>query len=149
MRGLSIERLIIAAMSLGAAQRSLDDLIAYAGEREQFGRKISSFQAVRHRVADLATEIACCRALVYDVAQAIDEGEEDRLSTESSMAKLKCTTVAKEAALEGVQLMGGYGIAVEYGMEDQLRTALAPPIYGGSNEIQREIISKNLGLGAR
>jgi alkylation response protein AidB-like acyl-CoA dehydrogenase len=62
------------------------------------------------------------------------------------MAKLKCTTVAKEAALEGMQLMGGYGYAVEYGMEQQVRAALAPPIYGGTNEIQREIISKNLGL---
>ena len=62
------------------------------------------------------------------------------------MAKLKCTEVAKEAALEGMQLMGGYGYAVEYGMEEQVRSALAPPIYGGSNEIQREIIGKNLGL---
>jgi alkylation response protein AidB-like acyl-CoA dehydrogenase len=146
MRGLSIERLIIAAMSMGAARRSLEDLIAYVKEREQFNRPISSFQAVRHRIADLATEIACCRALVYSVAEAIDAGEEDQLSTESSMAKLKCTTVAKAAALEGMQLMGGYGFAVEYGMEEQVRTALAPPIYGGSNEIQREIIGKNLGL---
>jgi alkylation response protein AidB-like acyl-CoA dehydrogenase len=146
MRGLAIERLIIAAMSVGAAQRSLDDTIAYVREREQFGRQISSFQAVRHRIADVATEVACCRAFVYSVAERIDNGEEDLLSTESSMAKLKCTQVAKEAALEGMQLMGGYGYAVEYGMEEQVRTALAPPIYGGSNEIQREIIGKNLGL---
>ncbi len=146
MRGLAIERLIIAAMSLGAAQRSLDDTIAYVKEREQFGRSISSFQAVRHRIADVATEVACCRAFVYSVAERIDNGDEDLLSTESSMAKLKCTQVAKEAALEGMQLMGGYGYAVEYGMEEQVRSALAPPIYGGSNEIQREIIGKNLGL---
>jgi alkylation response protein AidB-like acyl-CoA dehydrogenase len=146
MRGLSIERLIIAAMSLGAAERSLEDTIAYVTEREQFGRRISSFQALRHRIADVATEVACCKALVYDVAEKIDVGQEDRLSTESSMAKLKCTQVAKEAALEGMQMMGGYGYAVEYGMEQQVRAALAPPIYGGSNEIQREIIGKNLGL---
>jgi alkylation response protein AidB-like acyl-CoA dehydrogenase len=146
MRGLALERIIIAAMSTGAARRSLEDLIAYVKEREAFGRTLGRFQAVRHRIADLATEIACCRALVYDIAERIDAGEEDQLSTESSMAKLKCTSVAKEAALEGVQLMGGYGVAVEYGMEEQLRSALAPPIYGGSNEIQREIIGKNLGL---
>jgi acyl-CoA dehydrogenase len=146
MRGLSIERLIIAAMSLGAAERSLEDTIAYVTEREQFGRRISSFQALRHRIADVATEAACCKALVYDIAEKIDAGQEDRLSTEASMAKLKCTQVAKEAALEGMQMMGGYGYAVEYGMEQQVRAALAPPIYGGSNEIQREIISKNLGL---
>jgi alkylation response protein AidB-like acyl-CoA dehydrogenase len=146
MRGLAIERLIIAAMSLGYAERSLDDTIAYVTEREQFGRAISTFQAIRHRIADVATEVACCRALVYDIADKIDAGQEDELSTASSMAKMKCTQVAKEAALEGMQLMGGYGYAVEYGMEQQVRAALAPPIYGGSNEIQREIISKNLGL---
>jgi alkylation response protein AidB-like acyl-CoA dehydrogenase len=146
MRGLAIERLIIAAMSTGAARRSLADVIAYVSEREQFGRTLGRFQSVRHKIADLATEVACCRALVYDIAEAIDLGEEDQLSTESSMAKLKCTSVAKLVALEAMQLMGGYGVAVEYGMEEQVRTALAPPIYGGSNEIQREIIGKNLGL---
>jgi alkylation response protein AidB-like acyl-CoA dehydrogenase len=146
MRGLSIERLIIAAMSLGAAERALADTIAYVTQREQFGRPISRFQAIRHRLADTAAEVACCKALVYDVADHIDHGEEDRLATEASMAKLKCTQVAKHAALEGMQLMGGYGYAVEYGMEEQVRNALAPPIYGGSNEIQREIIGKNLGL---
>jgi alkylation response protein AidB-like acyl-CoA dehydrogenase len=146
MRGLAIERLIIAAMSLGAAERSLEDTIAYVTEREQFGRKISSYQAIRHRLADIATEVTCCKTLVYDVADKIDAGLEDSLSKESSMAKLKCTEVAKEAALEGMQMMGGYGYAVEYGMEQQVRAALAPPIYGGTNEIQREIISKNLGL---
>jgi alkylation response protein AidB-like acyl-CoA dehydrogenase len=146
MRGLSIERLIIAAMSLGSAERSLEDTLAYVKEREQFGRPIGSFQAVRHRLADLATEIAACKAFVYDVAERIDAGEEDQLSSQASMAKLKATVVAKNAALEGVQLMGGYGYAVEYGMEQQVRAALAPPIYGGSNEIQREIIGKGLGL---
>jgi alkylation response protein AidB-like acyl-CoA dehydrogenase len=146
MRGLSIERLIIAAMSLGSAERSLEDTLAYVKEREQFGRPIGSFQAVRHRLADLATEIAACKAFVYDVAERIDAGEEDQLSSQASMAKLKATVVAKSAALEGVQLMGGYGYAVEYGMEQQVRAALAPPIYGGSNEIQREIIGMGLGL---
>ena len=146
MRGLALERLIIAAMSLGAAERSLEDTIAYVTEREQFGRPIGKNQAIRHRIADVATEIACCKALVYDIADKVDAGQEDQLSTESSMAKLKCTQVAKEAALEGMQMMGGYGYAVEYGMEQQVRAALAPPIYGGTNEIQREIIGKNLGL---
>lgn len=147
MRGLSIERLIIAAMSTGAAARSLRDTIQYVGERRQFDRTIASFQAIRHRIADLATEVACCRALVYEIAEGIDAGEESELAQEASMAKLKCTQVAKEAALEGMQMMGGYGYAREYGMEAQVRTALAPPIYGGSNEIQREIIAKRLGLG--
>lgn len=146
MRGLSVERLIIAAMSLGAAQRALDDVIAYTKEREQFGQTISSFQAIRHRIADLATEIEYCRSFVYNVADSIDNGEEDQLNREGSMAKLKCTEVAKKTTLEAMQMMGGYGYAREYGMEGQVRKALAPPIYGGTNEIQREIISKSLGL---
>jgi acyl-CoA dehydrogenase len=146
-RGLGVERVIIAAMSLGAAERSLDDVLAYVARREQFGRPIGSFQAVRHRLADLATEIAHCRSFVYDVADRIDAGEEEDLGRDSSMAKLKCTEIAKHAALEAMQLMGGYGYAREYGMEGQVRRALAPPIYGGTNEIQREIISRSLGLG--
>ncbi|MDH6245071.1 acyl-CoA dehydrogenase family protein [Mycobacterium sp. OTB74] len=146
MRGLNVERLIIAAMSLGAARRSLEDTIAYVRTREQFGRPIGSFQAVRHTIADLATEIEYCRAFVYHVATQIDAGLEDQLAREGAMAKLKCTEVAKAVALEGVQLMGGNGYTVEYGMEMQVRKALAPPIYGGANGIQREIIGKSYGL---
>ncbi|GLY40429.1 acyl-CoA dehydrogenase [Amycolatopsis sp. NBRC 101858] len=146
MRGLSVERLIIAAMSLGAAERALDDVVAYVSQREQFGRTIGSFQAVRHRIADLATEIACSRSFVYEVAERIDAGEEDQLAREGAMAKLKCTEVAKLVTLEAMQLMGGAGYASEYGMEGQVRKALAPPIYGGANEIQREIIGKSFGL---
>ena len=146
MRGLNVERLIIAAMSLGAARRSLEDTITYVRQREQFGRSIGSFQAVRHRLADLAADIECCRAYVYAVAAQIDAGLEDQLAREGSIAKLKCTEVAKRSALEGVQLMGGAGYTVEFGMEMQVRKALAPPIYGGANEIQREIIGKSLGL---
>ncbi|MGH8997192.1 MAG: acyl-CoA dehydrogenase family protein, partial [Acidimicrobiales bacterium] len=100
MRGLSVERMIIAAFSIGAARRSLEDAVAYMKQRDAFGQPISSFQALRHRVADLATDIATTRAFLYDVAQAIDEGHEDGLASESSMAKMRATEVAKNAALE-------------------------------------------------
>jgi alkylation response protein AidB-like acyl-CoA dehydrogenase len=146
MRGLNVERLIIAAMSLGAARRSFEDTLAYVKQREQFGRPIGTFQAVRHRLADISADIECCRAFVYQVAAQIDAGLEDQLAREGSIAKLKCTELAKHAALEGVQLMGGNGYTVEFGMEEQVRKALAPPIYGGANEIQRDIIGKSFGL---
>jgi len=142
MRGLSVERMIIAAFSIGAARRSLQDAVAYMQQRDAFGQPISGFQALRHRIADLATDIATTRSFIYDVAQAIDEGREDDLAVESSMAKMRATEVAKNAALEAMQLMGGAGYAREYGMEFQVRRALAPPIFGGTNEIQREIIAK-------
>jgi alkylation response protein AidB-like acyl-CoA dehydrogenase len=144
MRGLSVERLIIAIMSIGAAQRSLDDVIAYVKQREAFGRTLSTFQALRHRIADLATDVEITRTFVYDVAAKIDEGLEDDLARESAMAKMRCTEIAKDVALEAMQMMGGYGYTREGGMEGQVRRALAPPIYGGANEIQREIIAKAL-----
>jgi alkylation response protein AidB-like acyl-CoA dehydrogenase len=146
MRGLSIERLIIAAMSIGGARRALDDAVAYAREREQFSRPLATFQALRHRLADLATDIELARTFVYDVATKIDAGLEDDLARESAMAKMRCTEIAKNTTLEAMQMMGGYGYAREYGMEGQVRRALAPPIYGGTNEIQREIIAKHIGL---
>lgn len=145
-RGLAVERVIIAAMSVGGAQRALDQLVGHVTTREQFGAPLGRKQAVRHRIADLATEIVHCRAFLYDLAGRIDDGFEDELNTEASMAKLKASEVYKHTALEAVQLMGGYGYGSEFGMEAQLRTAIAPTIYGGANEVQREIIGRGLGL---
>jgi isovaleryl-CoA dehydrogenase len=146
MAGLNNERLIIAAQSLGMAQRAFDDVLAYVKERKQFGRPIGSFQTLKHRLADLATEIEVTRLLVYSVAQRADAEPEAMLPREASMAKLKSTEVAKRMTLEAMQMMGGAGYAVEYDMERQVRTALVTTIYGGTSEIQREIISKTLGL---
>jgi alkylation response protein AidB-like acyl-CoA dehydrogenase len=146
MAGLNHERLIIAAQALGMAQRAFDDALAYVKERKQFGRPIGSFQTLKHRLADLATEIEATRLLVYDVAARSDANPDVTLPREASMAKLKATEVAKRATLEGMPMMGGYGYATEYDMEGQVRTALATTIYGGTSEIQREIISRTLGL---
>jgi len=144
--GLNIERLILAAMSLGVAERTFDDLLGYVKEREQFGRPIGKFQALRHRIADLATELECCRLLTYDVARRVDRDPNAMFPREASMAKLKVTETAKQIALEGMQMMGGYGYATEYDMEAFVRTTLVGTIYGGTSEIQREIIGKTLGL---
>jgi len=146
MAGLNHERLIIAAQALGMAQRAFDDVLSYVKERSQFGRPIGSFQTLKHRIADLATEIESARLLVYDVAARSDADPEVTLPREASMAKLKATEIAKRATLEAMQMMGGYGYAVEYDMERQVRTALATTIYGGTSEIQREIIARTLGL---
>jgi isovaleryl-CoA dehydrogenase len=146
MAGLNHERLIIAAQALGMAQRAFDDVLAYVKERKQFGRPIGSFQALRHRLADLATEIESARLLVYDTAARVDANPGSLFPREASMAKLKATEVAKHASLEGMQMMGGYGYAVEYDMERQVRTAVVTTIYGGTSEIQRDIMAKTLGL---
>jgi isovaleryl-CoA dehydrogenase len=146
MSGLNVERLIVAANALGIAQRAFDDVLSYVKERRQFGRPIGSFQTIKHRIADLATEIEATRLLVYDVARKVDAAPNEMLPREASMTKLKATQLAKDVTLEGMQMMGGYGYATEYDMERHVRSALVMPIYAGTNEIQREIISKTYGL---
>jgi isovaleryl-CoA dehydrogenase len=146
MAGLNVERLIVAALMLGYGERALDDTLAYVKERKQFGKPIGSFQALKHRIADLATELECCRLLVYDVARKVDEDPSRMLPREASMAKLKVTETARRVALEGMQMMGGYGYATEYDMEGHVRRTLVSTIYGGTSEIQREIIAKTYGL---
>jgi isovaleryl-CoA dehydrogenase len=146
MAGLNVERLILAALMLGYGERALDDTLAYVKERKQFGQPIGSFQALKHRIADLATELECCRLLVYDVAAKVDADPDRMLPREASMAKLKVTETARRVALEGMQMMGGYGYATEYDMEGHVRRTLVATIYGGTSEIQREIIAKTYGL---
>jgi isovaleryl-CoA dehydrogenase len=146
MAGLNNERVILAALALGLGQRAFDDALAYAKERRQFGRPVGSFQAIQHRFADLATGLIQARLLVRWVAQLTDEDPGRMLPQEASMAKLAATELAKRCALEGLQIMGGYGYATEYPMERYLRSAVVTTIYGGTSEIQRNIIGKTLGL---
>jgi len=146
MAGLNNERLIIAAQALGMAERAFEETLAYVKERKQFGKTIGSFQTIAHRLADLATEIECTRHLVYGVAEAVQANPGKMLPREASMAKLKATETAKRTALEGMQMMGGYGYANEYDMERHVRHTLVTTIYGGTSEIQREIIARSLGL---
>jgi alkylation response protein AidB-like acyl-CoA dehydrogenase len=146
MAGLNVERLILAATMLGIAQRAFDDALAYVKERRQFGRPIGSFQSLQHRLADMATDLEAARLMTRWVATLTDEDPGRMLPREASMVKLHVTEVAKRVALEGMQLMGGYGYSSEYDMERLVRTTLVSTIYGGTSEIQRNIIAKTLGL---
>lgn len=146
MSGLNLERMILAALMLGTARRAFDDTLDYVRQREQFGRPIGSFQALKHRIADMATELQCARLLLDDVAAAIDAEPDRVFAREASMAKLKCTELAKHVTLEGMQMLGGYGYATEYGMESLLRSTVVSTVYGGTSEIQRDIIGKTYGL---
>jgi isovaleryl-CoA dehydrogenase len=146
MAGLNVERLIIAALILGVGQRAFDDTLTYVKERKQFGRPIGSFQALKHRIADMATELECARLLVYDVASKVDDDPTVLFPREASMAKIKATEVAKHVALEGMQMMGGNGYSTEYDMERYVRQTLVSTVFGGTSEIQREIVAKTFGL---
>ncbi|TCP45777.1 alkylation response protein AidB-like acyl-CoA dehydrogenase [Tamaricihabitans halophyticus] len=144
--GLNLERMILGAMMLGVARRAFDDTVDYVRNRDQFGQPIGTFQTLKHRIADMATELECARLLLSDVATAIDANPGMVFPREASMVKLKCTELAKHVALEGMQMMGGYGYATEFGMEALLRSAVVSTVYGGTSEIQRDIIGKTYGL---
>ena len=144
--GLNTERIIVGALALGQARRAFDDTLSYVKTREQFGRPVGTFQALSHRLADLATEIECTRLLVHDVTQRVDENPGRLMPQEASMVKMKATELAKRVTLEGMQMMGGMGYAVEGGMEEQFRAVVVGTVAGGSSEIQRDIIAKTLGL---
>jgi isovaleryl-CoA dehydrogenase len=146
MAGLNNERVILGALALGLAQRAFDDTLAYVKERRQFGRPVGSFQALQHRLAELATDLVQARLLVRWVARLTDEDPARMLPAEASMAKLATTELAKRCALEAVQMAGGYGYSKEYPMERHLRSAVVTTIYGGTSEIQKNIIAKTLGL---
>ncbi|HXD56857.1 MAG TPA: acyl-CoA dehydrogenase family protein [Thermoleophilaceae bacterium] len=146
MAGLNKERVILASTALGLAQRAFDDALAYAKERRQFGRPVGTFQALQHKFAEMATDLARTRLLVREIARLTDEQPDRMLPQEASMAKLAATELAKRCALDGLQIMGGYGYATEYPMERHLRAAVVTTIYGGTSEIQKNIIAKTLGL---
>ena len=146
MAGLNGERLIIAAQGWAWPSARSRTCSPTSRSASSSASRSAPSRRCAHRIADLATEIECARLLVYDVAATVDANPGQMLPREASMAKLKATETAKRIALEGMQMMGGYGYAREYDMERHVRAALAPTIYGGTSEIQREIISRSLGL---
>jgi alkylation response protein AidB-like acyl-CoA dehydrogenase len=146
MAGLNFERLVGSAGFLGLTRRIFDDTLHYIQDRQQFGRPVGTFQAIKHRMADLATEIQACQFLVYGLAAVADEHPETPYLRETSMAKLKTSEVLKQMAMEGMQMTGGMGYTKEFGMEAYLRHAIISTVYGGTSEIQREIIAKQCGL---
>jgi len=124
--------------------RLISVAIEYAMEREAFGRPIGNFQAIRHKIADMATKAAASRTLTYDTLRRFHEGE--TVINEVSMTKLLTQRSLVEVADDTLQIFGGYGYMREYEVERALRDARLGPIGGGTDEIMREIIGKNLGL---
>ena len=139
---LDAGRIGIAAQAVGIAQGALDEAVAYSKEREQFGKPISSFQAIQWMMADMATEIDAARLLVYRAAHVKQKGE--RFSKEAAMAKLKASDVAVNVSRDAVQIFGGYGYMREYPVERYYRDAKITEIYEGTSEIQRLVISRAL-----
>lgn len=145
LNALDSGRLGIAACAVGLAQAALDVAVEYAGQREQFGRPIASFQGVSFTLADMATGIAAGRALYLAAAELRDRGE--RFSTEAAMAKLFCTDMAMAATTSAVQVLGGAGYVEDFPVERYMREAKVLQIVEGTNEIQRLVIGRALSAG--
>jgi alkylation response protein AidB-like acyl-CoA dehydrogenase len=139
MQMLGENRVAVAARGLGVAAGAYDAATDYVGEREQFDRPIGEFQAIRHKIADMALKVENARHLVYNAARLCDRGEE--FETEASMAKLYTSEVAREVSNEAVQVHGGYGYTRDFPVEMLYRDAKGLEIYEGTSEIQRNIIA--------
>jgi acyl-CoA dehydrogenase len=140
--GLQRERIMAAVLALSGAARALEDTVAYIQERRAFDGPLSQKQVLRHRVADMATEIEAARQLVYHAAGLYNAGQD--CITEVSMAKLFCTEVANRVAYQAVQLHGGYGYMREFPVERFFRDVRLWTIASGTSEIMKEIIAKRL-----
>jgi alkylation response protein AidB-like acyl-CoA dehydrogenase len=143
MAGLDGGRLNIAACSLGGAQSALDKAIAYLGERSAFGGRLSDFQALRFRVADMATELEVARTFLWRAAAALDARDADARKL-CAMAKRFVTDVGFNVANEALQLHGGYGYLAEFGIEKIVRDLRVHQILEGTNEIMRLIVAREI-----
>lgn len=135
-------RIGIAAQALGIAQASLEASVAYSKQRKAFDQPIANLQAIQFKLADMATDIEAARLLVHQAAALKDAGRP--FGKEAAMAKLHASRVAVNAALEAIQIHGGYGYVREYKVERYLRDAKITEIYEGTSEIQRIVISRAL-----
>jgi len=143
MKTLDRTRPGIGGQAIGIAQGALDTAVKYARERRQFGVAITSFQAVQHMLADMATQLEAARALVYAAARMIDAGIKE-FSKEAAMAKVFASDTAMKVTTDAVQVMGGYGYMRDYPVEKMMRDAKITQIYEGTNQIQRNVIALEL-----
>jgi len=144
MANFQWERLLMALGAVGAMQRLLEVAIDYAKEREAFGRPIGRFQAIRHKIAEISIKAEVAKALTYNALRLFHDGID--VVKEVTQAKLYSQRACVEVADEVIQIHGGYGYMREYGVERAYRDARLGPIGGGTDEIMREILGKQLGL---
>jgi alkylation response protein AidB-like acyl-CoA dehydrogenase len=142
MRGLELGRIQVAARAVGVAQAALDDAVCYAQQRESFGQQIWKHQAVGHLLATMATKTEAARQLVLHAAGRYDLGE--RCDLEAGMAKLFASETCLEVTTDAMRVHGGYGYSPEYDVERYYRDAPLMVLGEGTNEIQKNVIAKQL-----
>ncbi|MGW7242784.1 acyl-CoA dehydrogenase [Streptomyces sp. NPDC054804] len=142
LSALDSGRLGIAACAIGLAQAALDEAVAYATGRRQFGHPISDFQGLRFMIADMATQIEAGRALYLAAARLRDAGRP--FAKQAAMAKLHCTDTAMKVTTDAVQILGGYGYTADFPVERYMREAKVLQIVEGTNQIQRMVIARHV-----
>ena len=140
MQHFALERLIMGVNAHARAEYALEYALEYMGEREAFGKTINKFQALRHTVAEMASEIEMVKAFNYSIAYNLDKG--DYVVKEASMSKLMGTKIADEVIYKCLQMLGGYGYMEDYPLARMFRDSRLGPIGGGTSEILKEIIAK-------
>ena len=144
MANFQWERLVMALGAVAAMQRLLEQTIQYSLERDAFGRPVGKFQAIRHKIAEMALKLESGRSLTYHALRLFSEGQD--AIREVTMAKLQTQRAAFEVADEAIQIHGGAGYMKEYEIERAARDLRLGPIGGGTDEIMKEILGKQLGL---
>ncbi len=143
MRTFDQSRPAVGAQAVGVAQAALEEALNYSKVRKQFGTPISSFQAIQHMLADMATNIEAARALVYHAAKVIDSGEKN-VTRLSSMSKIFASDMAMKVTNDAIQIFGGYGFMKEYPVEKMMRDAKITQIYEGTNQILRNVVALDM-----
>ncbi|MCI6222860.1 MAG: acyl-CoA dehydrogenase family protein [Selenomonadales bacterium] len=142
MNTLDSARPFVGAVAVGLAQAALDEAVAYAKERHQFGQPIASFEMIQSMIADMAMKVDAARLLVYRACWLRDEGV--NFTKEAAMAKCYAADVAMEVTTDAIQIMGGYGYSKDYPAEKRMRDAKIMQIYEGTNQIQRLVIANKV-----
>ncbi|MAD97080.1 MAG: acyl-CoA dehydrogenase [Flavobacteriaceae bacterium] len=140
MQHFALERLIMGVNAHARAEYAIDYAVQYMSEREAFGRTIDKFQALRHKIAEMASEVEMCKEFNYAITKRLDQGE--YAVKEATMSKLLSTKIADQVIYDALQMLGGYGYMEEYPMARLLRDSRLGPIGGGTSEILKEIIAK-------
>jgi len=138
------ERSMILASTIGTMERGLERSLAHARERQQFGQPIGKFQAISHRLVDMKLRLETARLLLYRLGWLLDQGRPAAL--DSALVKLHLGESFVSSSLDALQIHGGYGYMAEYGLEGDVRDALASRIYSGTSEIQRNVAARHMGL---
>lgn len=143
LKTLSISRLLIAAQAVGLAQGAMEEAIAYARQRVQFGKPIAHHGPIQYMIADMATGIESARLLTYETAFLFDRAEWKKAGTHAAMAKYMASEIALKTTTDAIQIMGGYGYMKDYPVERMMRDAKLTQIYTGTNQIMRLIVGRD------